>query len=1123
MAGRGGFDDLTDNRGVVDPSDPPAKTCDAVITAVRVFARGRRGGGGASPERDSPSKVKRRYGQEVLVFDTETLGDPAQRLLVGVWQLYLDPPGKEPGVTCTEEGFFYPDDLPARDPAGFATLEAYVRDPKNLADTASGFARRLKLWPLSRWIEERLWRCGWFHRRWSHVVGFNLPFDIGRVCPYWSPARGYFLGGWSLGLSGWFDRRGKWHDRRHARRLLMRAIDPRRTLFAWGKSGRGEEDEPEFWQPEAPFVDLHTLVFALTDDNHDLVRACAAFGDQWSKVDVAYGRITKRLLRYAREDVRHTAVLYRNCVAELRGHEDVSLVPYALYSPATVGTEYLRAMGVQPPMEKFDLDERIYGWSMAAFFGGRAEARIVRTPVPVTLVDAASMYPTVNALLGTWRFMVADRIDAIDVSDEVRGLLADPLMVDRCFDRSFWQDEIGVTLVELAGANEDILPVRAYWDPDAQDPGIGVNPLRYRGTLWYMLPDVIASVALSERVPDVARAIRLVPSGIQPGLRAVKLRGGPMIDPATEATDPFVTMVQQRRRVEADEALPKDERERLGKFLKITANATAYGILARFDRRDRSGTVSVFGPEEGPTKQPVSAVETPGPYCFPPVAAALTAAARLMLALLEREVTRASGTYAFCDTDSLAIVATQRGGRVLCPNADGGSVKALSRREIETVLARFYDLNPYKRSLVPTLWEEKHGSFDEPVTCFAISAKRYALFRETEGRITFERVVDRHDDSAASDDEAPVADLDERLEDWSEHGLGLYLDPRNPDAPLRDEHHRRIWMREAWEWIVRDDPRAPMPDWAPRLALTRFTVSSPKLRAWFSGFDDSVPASHRIRPGAFGLLGHPLGLITGTSQARPARSYERDPSSWEQGSWYDRRTGAEIAVTTLSPAEDPEGFSSVLASGAVRLQTLADVLTRYRLHPEHKSLAPDGTWSDEETRGLVRRRLVSSAPVLTDLIGKEGNKIIERLTGEVDDAAEYRTDYGARADRWRFLAVPVLRTTQREIGSVELAKRIGVNRRSVERSLRHDTPVIPHASTRIRYLEAALAWIAPRLLDGGIAPGRDSYGALWCYSREMAVVPHRVCEVCGRPVLHPLAKYCGAACKKRAYRIRANS
>src|SRR5438093_4131814 len=98
------------------------KRCDAVVTAVRVFARGRRLSGGPRPERDSPSPVRRRYGQEVLVFDTETLPDPAQRLMMGTWRLYLDPPGMEPGVTCTEEGFFYPDDLPKRDPAGFATL-----------------------------------------------------------------------------------------------------------------------------------------------------------------------------------------------------------------------------------------------------------------------------------------------------------------------------------------------------------------------------------------------------------------------------------------------------------------------------------------------------------------------------------------------------------------------------------------------------------------------------------------------------------------------------------------------------------------------------------------------------------------------------------------------------------------------------------------------------------------------------------------------------------------------------------------------------------------------------------------------------------------------------------------
>src|SRR5674536_27966 len=100
------------------------------------------------------------------------------------------------------------------------------------------------------------------------------------------------------------------------------------------------------------------------------------------------------MLHYAREDVRHTAMLYANCLAELRRHQGVDLAPDALYSPAGVGAAYLRAMNVTPPLAKFaDLDPHLLGWSMGAFYGGRAEARIVRTPVPVVVADFTSMYP----------------------------------------------------------------------------------------------------------------------------------------------------------------------------------------------------------------------------------------------------------------------------------------------------------------------------------------------------------------------------------------------------------------------------------------------------------------------------------------------------------------------------------------------------------------------------------------------------------------------------------------------------------------------------------------------------------------------------------------------------------
>ena len=62
---------------------------------------------------------------------------------------------------------------------------------------------------------------------------------------------------------------------------------------------------------------------------------------------------------------------------------------------------------------------------------------------------------------------------------------------------------------------------------------------------------------------------------------------------------------------------------RLELFLKITANATAYGTLARFDRRDlaTAAPIDVYGPDGHVPAEPTKTPEDPGPYCFPPIAA----------------------------------------------------------------------------------------------------------------------------------------------------------------------------------------------------------------------------------------------------------------------------------------------------------------------------------------------------------------------------------------------------------------------------------------------------------------------------------------------------------------------
>jgi hypothetical protein len=97
-------------------------------------------------------------------------------------------------------------------------------------------------------------------------------------------------------------------------------------------------------------------------------------------------------------------------------------------------------------------------------------------------------------------------------------------------------------------------------------------------------------------------------------------------------------------------------------------------------------------------------------------------------ALLERSITDAGGTWALCDTDSMAIVATATGGLVACPGGPqtlpigGSAVAALSIAKVDAIRDRFQALNPYQPTAVPDLLK-----LESTGTCLAISAKRYVI------------------------------------------------------------------------------------------------------------------------------------------------------------------------------------------------------------------------------------------------------------------------------------------------------------------------------------------------------------------------------------------------------------
>lgn len=160
----------------------------------------------------------------------------------------------------------------------------------------------------------------------------------------------------------------------------------------------------------------------------------------------------------------------------------------------------------------------------------------------------------------------------------------------------------------------DILLVRTVYNEVIQN--IGNNYLKSDTTLWFVGPDLIASVIRTGRVPRLIRAVRMVPHGKQAGMREVNLRGMVEIDPYKD--DIFRKVIEQRKLHKSDEALYY--------WLKILANS----------------------------------IEKPGAWFFPPLASLITSGGRLLLAMTEACVEKKKGTYLFCGFPSNCCVEERR-------------------------------------------------------------------------------------------------------------------------------------------------------------------------------------------------------------------------------------------------------------------------------------------------------------------------------------------------------------------------------------------------------------------------------------------------------------------------------
>ena len=633
---------------------------------------------------------------------------------------------------------------------------------------------------------------------------------------------------------------------------------------------------------------------------------------------------------------------------------------------------------------------------MQGYYGGRAECRIRRTPVPVVLTDFTSQYPTVNALLGNWEVLTAASIRFESCIRIARKLLSE-VTLERVFDPAFWKE---LKFFALVKPDNDILPVRTVYNGRTQN--IGLNFLKWEKEIWYAGPDLVASALLRGRPPAIVKAIRLVRQGLQKGLEGTNLGGTVAIDPRTD--DFFVRVVEQRGRY-------KDEKnDAIANFLKVLGNSGSYGLFVQIDpeTRKKAKALKIYSGEQ------IKRVDSPdiekaGPWYFPPVASLITAGGRLLLAMLEKCVQKLRGSYLFCDTDSLCIVASKYGGLIPCA---GGkfrhhgeeAIKALSIDQVKAIVKKFNRLNPYDPCLVPELLKIERINFSETdakkanphLWGYSIAAKRYALYERKGNDISIVKA--------------------------SGHGLGYLCAPKQnqrQDEAEDDEDESKedipVWVVEAWEWLLRKELglRSNEPKWLGLPAVMRMAMTSPNVMR-SNRPDWLAPFNFFLFPLLSDLGGYPRG--SDRSNFKFIVPFESNRARWKNlwgiNLWDERAYQIKMV---------PDGKQRNVVPDSIRI-----ILNQYLKHPEVKSLAPNGSACASYTRGLLRRVMIVGSDLVP--IGKETDRRWEQ--GDDPSLVDFKVQKYKKTAKMA-VAEPADRKRWQEIGVRSLMRKSGLSQKAV--------------------------------------------------------------------------------------------
>ena len=785
------------------------------------------------------------------------------------------------GPSVLTAGLIVPDDLVGSDTDGLRSwsetqwLETTAGHRSWTVVTLSAFCDPRR-GPLAR---RAYARAGW-------CIGADLGRTFGLMADHCAPRRGRNAGSWQLWLPGWGTQHANGWKKASPHRPPLR-LTPRRVGWqvefapcgtdAHGRALGKRIPDGRTWR--GAFVDVLSLAYALdADRGASFAEHAQDLGLEPFELPVSVSvdqEGAARTVEAALAVHRLAVVLDEHAArwfttgkdrAEQRGRVHLART----ISPGAIAAQVAGRLQVRAPVETLALSSTEHdGWA-EAFHGGwcDADVRTLGVPVPTVAADVSSCYPLVAHRLGWWPLVCAERVQRRNVTAALRRVCeraaTDPTAA---IDPAVWE-RFGFTLAEVVPAGEPF-PIEVEDDhrPDGRMEVIPVfSPRRIFRVPWC---DVVAAAVLSGRVPRIVRATRYVPIGRQPLRTRLDALPGLVLG---SDDDPAVALARRRQRAKAAGEVT------LAVELRVVVNALCFGNFVRSDELTRrAGRRWVLA-------------ERPGPWTCLPIAASVTAGARLLLAVLERLVSDRGGIVAYRDTDSSLLPATPEGGELALPN--GSSVRALSWAEVDTILGAFAQLSPSPEWPV---WKQQRGTPARPLHALVFGPKRHIEFTMSE--------------TGPSVAAGPGDKFDAEYEvvDFTEANLGgTYVDP--PTLRGRCPDGRRAWSLAADQREVtytlahqRDRAGALRPDapWdldrpAPFPALRRYTVTTPEAAR-------RLPAVLGARPGtryveASTALGH--SHLSAVVALDPGG----DLSGWQRLQWFDKATGTPVRVTT-DPAD----------------------------------------------------------------------------------------------------------------------------------------------------------------------------------------------------------------------------